>query len=88
MGVEILCFHQEGCPGCDAQQAVNQEIEKKLGISIQYIDAVRTEGVIQTYALKVTPTILILVDGRERERFEGEVTGETLEESLKKYIWL
>lgn len=88
MGVEILCFHQDGCPACDEQQAVNQEIEEKLGIAIQYIDAVRTEGAIQKYALKVTPTLLILVDGRERERFEGGVPGETLEETLKKYIWL
>ena len=88
MSVEILCFHQDGCPGCDEQNEINQEIGEKLGITIKNIDAVRTEGAIQKYALKVTPTILILVDGAERERFEGITQGFVLEETVKKYIWL
>lgn len=88
MSVEILCFHQDGCSGCDEQNEINQEIEKKLGITIKNIDAVRTEGAIQKYALKVTPTLLILVDGTEKERFESITPGSVLEETIKKYVWL
>ena len=88
MSVEMLCFHQDGCSGCDEQKAINQKIEEKLGISIKDIDAVQTEGAINKYALKVTPTILIMVDNTERERFEGITPGNILEETLKKYVWL
>lgn len=86
MSIEILCFHQDSCPGCDEQKAINQEIEENLSISIKDIDAVRTEGAIQKYALKVTPTILILVDDTEKERFEGITPGQILEEKIKKYV--
>jgi thioredoxin 1 len=36
--------------------------------------------------LKVTPTILIILDGTVRERFEGVVHAEQLEGALKKYL--
>ncbi|WFN34749.1 thioredoxin family protein [Methanogenium sp. S4BF] len=88
MSVEILCFHQDGCPGCDEQREINLQIEEKLGVTVKDIDAVRTEGAIQKYALRVTPTILILVNGTEKERMEGITPGPILEEALKKYVWL
>lgn len=88
MTVEILCFHQDGCPGCDEQESINHEIEEKTGITVTYIDAVKTEGAIQKYALRVTPTILVLVNGTEKERLEGITPGPVLEEILKKYVWL
>lgn len=88
MSLEILCFHQDGCPGCDEQRDINLEIEEKLGVVIKDIDAVRTEGVIQKYGLRVTPTILVLVNGTEKERMEGITPGTVLEEKIKKYVWL
>ncbi|NLO76901.1 MAG: thioredoxin family protein [Methanomicrobiales archaeon] len=88
MSVEILCFHQDGCPGCDEQKEINQKIVEKLGVTITDIDARKTEGVIQKYALKVTPTILILVHGKEKERMESITPGTVLEEKIKKYVWL
>jgi len=88
MTVEILCFHQDGCPGCDEQDSINHGIEEKLGITVTDIDAVKTEGAIQKYALRVTPTILVLVNGTEKERLEGITSGPVLEEIVKKYVWL
>ncbi len=88
MSVEILYFHQDGCPGCDEQKEINLKIEEKLGITITGIDAVKTEGAIQTYGLKVTPTILVLVHGTEKERMESITPGPVLEEKIRKYIWL
>ncbi len=88
MSVEILCFHQDGCPGCEEQMSVNHEIEEKRGVTIKEIDAVKTEGAIQKYTLHVTPTILVLVNGKEKERLEGITPAPVLEEILKKYVWL
>ena len=88
MSVKILCFHQEGCPGCAEQDEINQKIQEKLGVTITNIDAVKTEGAIQKYGLKVTPTILILVHDKEKERMESITPSSVLEEKIKKYVWL
>lgn len=86
MTVEVLCFHQDGCPGCDEQESINHEIEERLGITVTYVDAVKTEGVIKKYNLRVTSTILVLANEKEKERLEGITPGPVLEEILKKYI--
>ena len=88
MSVEILCFHQDACFGCDEQRTINHEIEEKQEITVTYVDAVKTDGVIKKYGLRVTPTILVLVNGTEKERLEGITPGPVLEEILKKYLWL
>ncbi len=88
MSVKILCFHQDGCPGCAEQKEINLKIQEKLGVTITDIDAIKTEGVIQKYTLKVTPTILILVHDTEKERMEGITPSSILEEKIRKYVWL
>jgi thioredoxin len=87
MTVEILCFHQDGCPGCEEQRTINHEMEETLGITVTDIDAVKTEGAIQKYALHVTPTILVLVNGTEKERMEGITPGPVLEKKKTKKIY-
>ena len=86
MVLRVLCFFQPGCMGCMEQAPINAEVAKKLGIGIEEIDAIKTPAYIQEYDLKATPTILVLVDGKVRERFEGVVHVEELESALKKYL--
>jgi thioredoxin 1 len=68
------------------QVPINAEVAKKLGITIEEIDAVQNPKYVGEYHLKVTPTIIALVDGEEKERFEGVVHVEQLESALKKYL--
>ena len=86
MTVRVICFYQPGCMGCMEQDPVNREVEKALGITIEEIDAVENPQYIREYQLKVTPTLIILVDSMVRDRFEGFVHAETLIASLKKYL--
>lgn len=86
MTVQVLCFYQEGCMGCEEQVPINREVEKNLGISIEEIDAVKNPQYVKDYRLKVTPTILVLVDGEVREKKEGLVHREELESAIKKYL--
>jgi thioredoxin 1 len=68
------------------QAPINAEVSKKLGIAIEEIDAIQNPNYIGEFQLKATPTILVLVDGVVKERFEGVVHVEQLESSLKKYL--
>jgi thioredoxin 1 len=86
MALRVLCFFQPGCMGCMEQAPINTEVAKKLGVTIEEIDAIINPKYIGEYQLKATPTILVLVDGMEKERFEGVVHVEQLESTLKKYL--
>jgi thioredoxin 1 len=86
MTLRVLCFFQPGCMGCMEQAPINAEVAKELGLVIEEIDATKNPGYIRDYQLKATPTILILVDGVVKERFEGVVHREQLGGSIKKYL--
>jgi thioredoxin 1 len=86
MALRVLCFFQPGCMGCMEQAPINAEVGKKLGLAIEEIDATKNPSFIGEYQLKATPTFLIIVDGVVKERFEGVVHREQLEESIKKYL--
>jgi thioredoxin 1 len=86
MAVTVLCFSQEGCMGCVEQEPINREVEAALGLRIQEIDAVKSPHFIKEYALRVTPTILVLRDGQVKERFEGVVHREELEGAIRKHL--
>jgi thioredoxin 1 len=68
------------------QAPINAEVGKHLGLAFEEIDATKNPVYIGEYQLKATPTILVLVDGAVKERFEGVVHREQLEETLKKYL--
>ncbi|MDK2974765.1 MAG: thioredoxin 1 [Methanofollis sp.] len=86
MPVRILCYNQEGCMGCMEQEPINRQVEDELGVVIEELDALEHPDDIAAYDLKVTPTILVIVDGGVRERFEGVVHRETLAEAIKKNL--
>ncbi len=86
MAVSVICFSQPGCMGCMEQSPINSEVAKALGLKIEEIDATKEPGYVSQYSLKVTPTIVILVDGVVRERFEGVIHREQLESAIKKYL--
>ena len=86
MALRVLCFFQPGCMGCMEQAPINAEVAQKLGVTIEEIDAIKNPTYISEYQLKATPTILVLVDGIQKERFEGVVHVEELESALRKYL--
>ena len=86
MTLRVLCFFQPGCMGCMEQAPINAEVAKNLGIPIEEIDAMKNPEYIREYQLKATPTILVLADGVEKERFEGVVHVEQLDAALRQYL--
>jgi thioredoxin 1 len=86
MTLRVLCFFQPGCMGCMEQEPINGEVSKSLQVPIEEIDAVKNPQYISMYQLKATPTLLVLMDGKVVERFEGVVHAEPLEAALKKHL--
>jgi thioredoxin 1 len=86
MAVSVTCFYQPGCMGCMEQGPINREVAAALNISIVKVNAVKNPQYIQKYTLKVTPTIILEKDGSVKERFEGVVHREQLEQVIRKYL--
>jgi thioredoxin 1 len=84
--LRIISFFQEGCMACEEQEPVNSEVEKSLGVKIEPVNPLKERSYIDQYQLRVTPTIVILSDGKVVERFEGVVHREQLEEAIKKHL--
>lgn len=86
MTLRVLCFFQPGCMGCMEQEPINEQISRALNVKIEEIDAVKNPHYIKEYALTATPTIIVLENGLEKERFTGLVHAEQMESVLKKYL--
>ena len=86
MPLEVLCFYQKNCVGCEEQEPINREVEKKAGIKIEEINAVESPEVIKKYDLHLTPTIIILQDNVIKEKFERVTQSEELEEAIRRYL--
>jgi len=86
MPLEVLCFYQKNCMGCDEQEPINREVEKETGVIIAEINAVESPEAIKKFDLHLTPTIIILQDNEIKEKFEGVIQSEELEEAVRRYL--
>jgi thioredoxin 1 len=86
MPLKVVSYTQEGCMACTEQSPINREVEKNVHITIEEVDALKNPSSIKEYQLKVTPTTLVIRDGIVKERFEGVVHREKLEEAIRKYL--
>ena len=84
--LQVIAFLQDGCMACQEQEPINSGVETALRIHIKAINPLKERKYIDEYHLKVTPTILIIKDGKVAERFEGVVHREQLEDAIRKYL--
>ncbi|MDD1706839.1 MAG: thioredoxin family protein [Methanoregulaceae archaeon] len=84
--IRVLSFFQEGCMACQEQEPINREVEKALSLHIESINPLKNRSTIEEYSLQVTPTTVIIKDGKVVERFEGLVHQEQLEDAIKKHL--
>ena len=71
---------------CKEQDQINREVETALGIHIEPINPMKERKYIEEYQLQVTPTIILLKDGRVAGRFEGVVHREQLEDAIRNLL--
>lgn len=84
--LQVIAFIQDGCMACEEQDPINREVESVLKVPIEAINPLENRKYIDEYDLLVTPTIVIIKDGKVVERFEGVVHREQLEDAIRKYL--
>jgi thioredoxin 1 len=84
--LQVIAFFQDGCMACEEQDPINREVEAALHMHIEAINPLKNRTYIDEYNLRVTPTIVVIKDGKEVERFEGVVHREQLEDTIRKYL--
>ncbi|MDD1679891.1 MAG: thioredoxin family protein [Methanomicrobiales archaeon] len=86
MGIQIYWFTQEGCSGCEEQKTIIEEVAGHFGLPIREIDISYKPEYVRKYQLTMTPTILIVVHGQEKIRFEKIISSRDLEDAIWPYL--
>jgi thioredoxin 1 len=84
--LQVITFFQDGCMACKEQDQINSEVETSLTIHIEAINPLQERKYIVEYNLQVTPTTILIKDGRVAGRFEGVVHREQLEDAIRKLL--
>jgi thioredoxin 1 len=84
--LQVITFFQEGCMACQEQDPINREVESALRIHIEAINPMKERKYIDQYNLRVTPTTVIIKDGKIGGRFEGVVHREQLEDAIRNLL--
>ena len=84
--LQVITFFQDGCMACKEQEQINSEVETSLNIHIEAINPLQERNYIDEYNLQVTPTIVIIKDGKVAGRFEGVVHREQLEDAIRNLL--
>ncbi len=88
MALRILYFSQDGCMACEEQEPIIPEVEKDCKVKVERISINPRESreLIREHRLNVTPTIILIRDGAEVERFEGLVYREQMDEAIRRHL--
>jgi thiol-disulfide isomerase/thioredoxin len=79
----LLDFTQASCPPCVEMEPVLQQLATS-GLQIQRVDVGRQPRVAHEYRVTLTPTFVVLVDGREWARVTGKTELHVMREMVAK----
>ncbi|MDD6467199.1 MAG: thioredoxin family protein [Erysipelotrichaceae bacterium] len=75
-GVVLLEFYKQRSPLCEKMHQVLEQLQNTC--TIYQIDIEQTMVAIQEYQIKTVPTVILLSNGIEQQRFEGTFTVEMI----------
>jgi len=85
-GVQFLKFYADWCGPCNTQKPIVDRLEKQFAsVRFRHVDVDREAKLAQKYGVRSIPCMVIVVDGREKQRFIGLQDYKTLAEALGKY---
>ena len=84
----LFDFFATWCGPCRMQTPILEELEKKMGDSIEVkkIDVDQDLELAQKYGIRVVPTLIIEKDGKVVQSLEGVTDAATLEKLLKPLV--
>lgn len=84
----LFDFFATWCGPCRMQTPILEELEKKMGDSIEVkkIDVDQDRELAEKYGIQVVPTLVIEKDGKVVQSLEGVTDAATLEKLLKPLV--
>ena len=81
-------FFATWCGPCQMQTPILEELEKKMGDSIEVkkVDIDMNMDLAEKYGIRVVPTLIIEKDGKVLQSMEGVTDAATLEKLLKPLV--
>ncbi|MDR0868063.1 MAG: thioredoxin family protein [Planctomycetota bacterium] len=78
-GVTVIYFHSTSCESCKYQDRHNPEITPDLNaLNVGFVKIAPNNATIKKYGIRRYPTLMVLRDGRETQRFTGVTYREDL----------
>jgi thioredoxin 1 len=84
----LFDFFATWCGPCRLQTPILEELEKKMGesIEIRKVDVDQHMDLAEKYGIRVVPTLIIEMDGKIVQSMEGVTDAATLEKILKPLV--
>lgn len=88
MAVQLVDFEADWCGPCIAMKPVVEELEKELigKVEVKKINVDENQDEASKYGVMSIPTLLILKDGKEVDRFVGVQSKEVIKQKLSQHM--
>ncbi|PSQ42213.1 thioredoxin [Halobacteriales archaeon SW_7_68_16] len=85
MTVTLMDFHADWCGPCKTQDPIIDELKEDLGdrFEVVKVDVEEEQETANEYQIKSLPTLVVLDDDEEVERFVGVTQRDDLESALE-----
>lgn len=87
-GVVLVDFFANWCGPCKMMSPVLEEIQKELEgeVKIYKIDVDEDEKLARSFGIMSIPTMILFVDGKQKEKHIGLWSKSDLTDTIKKYV--
>ena len=87
-GVVLVDFFANWCGPCKMQSPILEEVQKELGDSahIYKIDVDQDEDLAFSFGVMSIPTMILFVDGQQKEKHVGLWQKQDVLDTIKKYV--
>ena len=87
-GVVLIDFFATWCGPCKMQAPVLEEVQKELGDSahIFKVDVDEDEKLARSFGIMSIPTMILFVDGEQKEKHVGLWQKQDVLDTMKKYV--
>jgi len=85
--IAVIDFWAPWCSPCRALEPILKEVEKEMGnVSFGKVNVDENMELAQYYGIRSIPTLIIFVNGKERDRIIGYVAKEDIVERIREAL--